>query len=186
MNKQEGRQRDGVGHIFAAGPYTAAATTPSQSAGAVGLLQDGWSVEWAILEQNLDKTDAYARNTIESFHQGLNVALAGIFHEWKALELRLLSPHANILPIGATNMDAGIPGTQGTDMASSIVLTALTGTPAAANGPATATFTAVKHMGDVPISRLFGPEKSIQGFRGRVYPYTRMGAKGGISYWAAT
>lgn len=139
------------------------------------------------MEQVLDKTDAYARTEIETFHQGLRVALAGIFHEWKALEMRLLTPHyAGLLPVGVTNMDMGIPGTQGTDQASSIVLTALAGTPAVTIGPASATFAKVKQMGDVPINRLFGPEKSVQGFRGRVFPYTRSGASGGVSFWAAT
>lgn len=172
--------------VFAAGPYTAAATTPGQSAGAVGLLQDGWILEWTILEELLDKTDAYARTTIETFHQGLQVFLSAVFHEWKAVELRLLTPHAPMLPVGATRMDHGIPGVQGTDQAASIVLTALAGTPSATVGPATATFSKVKQAGDSPISRLFGPEHAVMPFRGRVFPFTQGGAVGGVSFWSAT
>ena len=172
--------------VFAAGPYSAVATTPLNSPAAVGLLQDGWILEWTLLEELLNKTDAFARTLIETFHQGLSVQISGIFHEWKAVELRMLTPHANMLPVGATRMDMGIPGVQGTDIATSLVLTAMAGTPAATVGPATATFPKVKQAGDASITRLFGPEKAIAAFRGHIFPYVQGGAAGGVSFWSAT
>ncbi len=172
--------------VFAAGPYSALATTPTQSAGAVGLLQDGWTVEWTILEEELDKTDAYARTLIETFHQGLRCFINAIFHEWKAVELRLLTPYANMLPVAATRMDAGIPGTQGSDQASSIVLTALAGTPAATVGPVTATFPKVKQSGNVNVNALFGPEKRQTPYRGHIFPLYSSGYVGGLNFWSAT
>lgn len=177
--------------VFAAGPYSAVATSPGVSPGSIGLLQDGWTLEWTILEQLLDKSDAYGRTLIETFHQGLRVAISAIFHEWKAQELRMVTPQmlaavANYLPVGATNMDAGVMGAQGSDQASSLVLTALAGTPAATVGPASATFSKVKQQGDSPIGVLFGPEHRQIPFRGHVLPYTRSNAQGGISFWSAT
>lgn len=171
---------------FAAGQYTSLATTPGQSAAAVGLLEVGWQLEWTLLEQALEKTDAYGRTIIETFHQGLRAFLSCVFHEWKAVELRMLTPHTNMLPIAATRMDHGIPGTQGTDQATSIVLTALAGTPSATVGPATVTITKVKQTGDTPISILMGPEKRSAPYRGLIFPYTQAGAVGGVSFWSAT
>lgn len=171
---------------FAAGPYTALVTTPGQSAAAGGLLQDGWVLEWTLLEQVLDKSDAYGRTQIESFHQGLNAAISAIFHEWKALELRLLTPQANMLPILATRMDVGQVGMQGSDQASAMVLTAVAGTPAALVGPATVTISKVRQVGETPIQALLGPEKRTTAFRGRILPYYSASYTGGLAFWSAT
>jgi hypothetical protein len=171
---------------FAAGQYTAAATTPGSSSAAVGLLEYGWMLDWTILEQVLDKTDAYGRTPIETFHQGIRAGIAAVFHEWKAVELRMLTPHAPMLPVGATRLDHGIPGTQGTDQAAGLVLTALASTPAATIGPASVTISKVKQQGDAQIQALFGPEKRTANYRGMIFPYVVSGAVGGVSFWAGT
>jgi hypothetical protein len=152
----------------------------------VGLLQDGWILDWSILEEELAQTDLYGRQLIESFHMGIRVGINCIFHEWKALEVRMLTPMANMLAVGATNLDGGLVGTQGTDQATSLVLTALAGTPSATVGPASVTISKVKAAGNSPIQVLYGPSKRTGNYRGNIYPYTRSGATGGISYLSAT
>lgn len=147
-------------------------------------------LEWSVLQEELAKSDAFGRTKIETFHQGMRVALSAIFHEWKAAEVRLMTPQmlfavANYLPVGVTNFDVGIMGSYGTDMSSSLVLTALPGSPSATVGPASATFPKVK-QGDGPVSILLGPEHRTMNFRGDVFPSVRSNAQGGVSFWSAT
>lgn len=150
---------------FAAGPYTASHTpTLAGVAGSpetINLTEDGWRSRVRILEDEIDRSDAYGRSLIDTVYAGCRGVVTCTFIEWRASMLKMTYPWAYVLPTGATkwvvvNTTAAM-GRLGSDNAGSLVLTAVANTPAATQGPATVTFGKIKAMANQDIEFYYGP-----------------------------
>lgn len=150
---------------FGAGPYTAAHTP--MLAGVAGspetihLTEDGWRSRVRILEDQIDRSDAYGRSLIDAVFEGCRGGVTTTFIEWRASMLKMTYPWAYVLPLTATKfivVNAAAPiGRLGSDNAGSLVLTAVANTPAATYGPATVTFGKIKAAPDQDIEFYYGP-----------------------------
>lgn len=150
---------------FAAGPYTAAHTptlagTPGSSE-TINLTEDGWRSKIRILEEPIDRSDAYGRSLLDTVYQGCRGVVTTTFIEWRASMLKMSYPWAYVLPTGATKLlvvnATAAMGRLGSDNAGSLALTAVALTPAATQGPQTVTFGKIKAMADQDIEFYYGP-----------------------------
>src|SRR5436305_10663162 len=99
----------------------------------------------------VDNSDAYGKTPIEGFDLGAEFQFQGTLLEWKAGPIALLWPFAAALG------QLGIIGQSLTGLAKSLVLTAVAGTPAAAQGPATITAASTLLATNFNIDLIFGP-----------------------------
>lgn len=150
---------------FAAGPYTAANTptlngTPGSSE-TINLTEDGWRSRMRILSEPIDQSDAYGRSLLDTVFQGCRGMVTCTFIEWRASMLKMTYPWVVVPPTGATKwvvVNAASPmGRLGSDNCGSLILTAVTGTPAATSGPATVTFGKIGAAPDQDIEFYYGP-----------------------------
>lgn len=150
---------------FSAGPYTAS-HTPTQNAVAgspetINLTEEGWRSRMRILEESIDRSDAYGRSLLDAVFQGCRGVLTTTFIEWRASMLKMSYPWATLAPSGATKLivvNSSNPMARlASDNAGALTLTAVTGTPAATNGPATAVFGKLKPVPDQDIEFYYGP-----------------------------
>lgn len=136
---------------FLAGAYTGSYTPAGGSPAAVGITRDGWRPTIAILEEDVRQSDQYGRTLIETFYQGARAGLACTFLEWNTAILNMMFPYGSLLNTGAGKFivaNAANPiGRRGSDVAGSLVLTAVAATPAAAK-PATVTYGKLKPVND--------------------------------------
>lgn len=147
---------------FAAGPYTASHTPAGGSPETIYLTEEGWESRIRILEQPIDRSDAYARCLLDAVFQGCRGVLTSMFIEWRASHLKMTYPWAVVAPLTATKWVvvnvASAMGRMASDVAGSLVLTAVANTPAATLGPATVTFGKIKTVPDQDIVFLYAPE----------------------------
>lgn len=117
---------------FGIGQYTAAISSTD-----LGLTtSEGWKLRYRPAKKKINDTNLYGDTLIDGIYLGMEgVQLMTTFKEWKAGMLGTLWPY------GAAAFDGtlGTIGVLDSSLASTIVLTAVTGTPAATNGPVTLT-----------------------------------------------
>lgn len=146
---------------FAPGYYTATYDPPSaagsSSTGATDLgLVDGVRRLRMRSSAQMVKADRYGDSEIDGIYRGANLSLMMTFKEWTSIIREVLWPYT------ATAGDMGQVGISGrllTDLAGQLVLTALTGTPAATAGPATITFPKAILAPENDVEIIFGNEK---------------------------
>jgi hypothetical protein len=107
------------------------------------------SVEQTSYEEAVNNTDAYGKSRIDGIYQGGDSSFAGTLMEYKAAGI------AAMWPYGAPGV-MGIIGRLRYALAGALVLTAISGTPAASS-PATLTATYAILAANFPIKLLFGP-----------------------------
>lgn len=155
---------------FSTGPYTAQYTPPSGAAGggggqvSLGLVEDVW--RWQGRVELADMVAGItARSVIDSVYQGGNWFMIVTFKEWAS------AVKNTIWPWHSTFGQSGVTGRIATDLAGSLLLTAVAGTPAATAGPATITAAKALCIGDVLDAPLGAVERNIPVLF-RIYPHT--------------
>jgi len=118
---------------WAFGPYTVDYTPAGGEKTAVGLLEQHITMNQPAFAQDV-MASRYAESVIDGIYRGGNVFVQLILKEWK-------TGSKNVMwPFDATLGQSGKIGRAMSDIAGSLLLTAIAGTPAANNGPATRTF----------------------------------------------
>ena len=157
---------------FVAGPYTS--TYNWQAAGAVdlGITEKGYNLSVQHVTENVDETDTYGRSVIDQIYQGTNVTLDMVCKEYKASPLRALHPWnaTAFAPTGASAFRNGLIGLLATAADGVLILTAATGTSAAA-APATLTVTHAIIHESFDLNWLLGPSLRKIPLKFRALPY---------------
>lgn len=109
--------------------------------------------------------DLYGDTQLDGVYRGSDVFLRMIFKEWNATVRKIL------WPFDTDFGDLGIPGKLLTDFAKSMVLTALTGTPAATKGPATVTATLALLAPENDVEVIMGNEQRDVPVLIQCFPY---------------
>ncbi len=112
-------------------PFIAGQYTTTYNSVSVGITQEGFELQIESTNQNVTPSDAYGDSIIDMVYRGGNVHLQ---FEGLAYKAGAITP---FWPWGAIGT-MGVIGRLASDVASSTVMTALTGTPAVAS-PATVT-----------------------------------------------
>ena len=137
---------------FAVGQYTAAVSSTD-----LGLTtSEGWRLRYRPAKKKINDTNLYGDTLIDGIYRGMEgVQLMTTFKEWKTGMLGLLWPY------GAAAFDGtlGTVGVLDSALASTIVLTAASGTPAATAGPATLTAHLAILSPDNDIEVLMAPDE---------------------------
>ncbi len=152
-----------------AGPYTSTYASAS-----LGVMEEGYELEWTIHKDMVDKTDQYGMAAIEGFYLGMNVFVSGIAKETKASVAALVSPYNTMGVTGS--MDLGIIGVADSATAATLVLSAIAGTPAAA-APASLTAAGAIMAENASVKQNFGPWHRKTPYRLRLYPYLSSSVK---------
>lgn len=160
-----------------AGSYTASYTPSGLALTDLGFTERGWMLRWSYNGDDVDNTDTYGQGTlIESFFNGLNMWIAGVFKEYKQGPLYGVAPWQTFAPTGANSFLLGTIGRAATNVGGPIVLTSTAGTPAASS-PATATFPmAIQDRGH-NIEQLYGPTHRTTPFLFRIIPVSSSGIR---------
>lgn len=119
---------------MALGTFIAGAYTGTINSVALGITDEGFDLQWEPKHAPIEKSDVYGDMMIDAIYRGTNWFLQCEFLEYKA------GPLAAAYPWGAIGVQ-GIIGRLASDVATPLVMTATTGTPAVATP---ATFTATK------------------------------------------
>lgn len=158
---------------MALGTFVAGAYTSTYNSVAIGITKEGYRLRFQFLKRLIDKSDQYGDTILDAVYRGANVNLTLQAIEYKAGTTGPAWPYAAL----------GVLGTIGrldSALAQSVVLTATSGTPAAA---APATWTGAKCI--------IGENNNVEwvydssnrevpiGFR--VYPYDA--GSGAIKFW---
>lgn len=169
---------------FAPGAYTMTYAPPSGVAGYTGSPLSCGLIEGVRRlrrrpEAQTMQADQFGKSDIDAVYQGGNWALSMVFKEWTAAIRAILWPFGG----DASTPDWLALGTCGkllTDLAGQIVLTAVTGTPAASNGPATLTFPKAIISPDTDQEIIMGNEPRDIPVVFKLFPYD---AGGGVIKW---
>jgi hypothetical protein len=122
--------------MAALGTFVAGRYTTTFNATDVGITEEGYKLRHELKEIPINKTDAYGDMLIDSIFRGIDWTLTWLGIEYKAGST---APQFGWAAIGVV----GVIGRLGTSIVQTVVMTATTGTPAAA-APATLTATAAK------------------------------------------
>lgn len=157
---------------FVAGPYTA-----TYNAKALGQTAEGFTISHQFLKR-LVQGDAYGQTPQDAVYQGREQFVSARFIEAMEAGVRdLVEPYADVPEtpyyLGRPGvLDVrGVGGSSPQAIAKSLVLTAIAGTPAANDGPATATFLRSILAEGQAVDVLLGPDLREVPVRLRVYPY---------------
>ena len=145
---------------FIAGRYTA-----TYNALALGQTADGFRLNWQLFGQEI-RGDAFGQTVQDTVNQGADMDLAARFIEYNAAAMA-----SAMWPLSATPWDMGVVGRLdvGSSIAKAIVLTAVSGTPAAAV-PATMTLSLASLKKGTPVEILMAPALREVPLRFRIYP----------------
>lgn len=139
---------------FAVGEYTS--TYDGTTCGIV--TSGGWNLRYRPSVKKINDTSTYGDTLIDGIYRGMTgVQLMVTFKEWIAQVKKAVWPYSNASP--AFDGALGTIGKLQSDMAKAIVLTPVTGTPAATNGPTLFTASKAILSPDNDISILFGPDE---------------------------
>lgn len=116
---------------MALGSFIAGAYTGTLNSVALGICDEGYELQVEMHQETINQTDIFGDTMIDWVYRGMDFFLQAEFMEYKA------GPVAASFPYGALGVQ-GVIGRLASDIATSLVLTATTGTPAAAT-PATLT-----------------------------------------------
>lgn len=157
---------------FVAGPYTA-----TYNGKALGQTAEGYTISHQFLKQ-IVQGDAWGQTPQDAVYQGREQFVSCRFIEARRSGvLDLVEPYADVAEtpfyLGRPGvLDVrGVGGTSPNAIARSLVLTAVSGTPAANDGPATATFLQSILAEGQAVDVLLGPNLREVPVRLRVYPY---------------
>lgn len=163
---------------FSPGPYTATWAGASGQPGGAGALDVGLVEGVDRFQRTAEaqdiRVDAYGETVVDGVYRGGQMFVLMTFKEWTDTVKALL------WPFGGTQVspDFGAVGPVGslmTNLAGILVLTAVTGTPAATNGPATINFGSAiispGHNSEV----ILGSEERNVPVVFRCYPYDNSG-----------
>lgn len=144
----------------------------------------GWRLGFTPAHHLVNNTDAYGDQVIETIFRGFSlVSLDFRSLEWKTGVLNASNPFSAYTATGVTTFKPGVVGRRGTDISGAVVLTALTGTPAAtAASPATATFTHAIIREGFNAEWTFGAQNRVLPVGFRILPTDSTGAQ----YFSAT
>ena len=154
------------------GTFVAGAYTGTYNAVAMGLTKEGFRLRFQFLKRLIDRSDQYGDTILDAVWRGVNVNLTLQAIEYKSGSYTPAFPYAALGVLG-------VIGRLDSNLAQAVVLTATTGTPAAA---APATWTGSKCI--------IGENNNVEwvydssnreipiGFR--VYPYD---ASGSVKFW---
>jgi len=111
-------------------------------------------------KKKINDTATYGDTLIDGIYRGMNAQLMVTFKEWTVAVKQAIWPYSAGGPGAGFDGTLGIIGRLDSDISQGIVLTAVAGTPAALNGPAT--FTALRPIladgNDLDIP--FGPDET--------------------------
>lgn len=116
------------------GSFIAGAYTSTYNSVALGITDEGWELQWEVKADLINKSDVYGDMLLDLIYRGTDWFLQAEFMEYGKAAVRDAS-----FPWGAGTLGIqGIIGRLGSNIASALVLTSTTGTPAVAT-PATLT-----------------------------------------------
>jgi hypothetical protein len=161
-----------------AGRFSATYTPPAGSPGDLGITDDpGYRLGFTPEFDEVKDTDAYGAAVIEMVTLGFsNVSLAFTTKEWKTATLLALNPFSTYAASGATTFKPGAVGRAATALAGSVILTATSGTLAAA-APATLTATYAIISKGFRAEWVLGPRHRKIPFQFTLLPYSNTGAE---------
>lgn len=148
----------------------AGAYTGTWNAGALGLTEEGFKLTQDIKEEAIDKTDQYARTTLDTIGQGVDW-----FAEWKFMEYGAAGLAGSISPHGSLGQLGIIGRSAITSFVQSLVLTSTAGTPAAA-APASLTASKSKMAAGQTASIAFDSSLRKVPCRMQLLPYVLTGS----------
>lgn len=149
---------------FVAGAYTGTLATDS-----IGLTKEGYRLRWQYQTDDIDRTDAYGAGTlVEQFYEGVNMWISGIFMEWTQFVLNAVSPYYPWTEAGG-DFDLGVISRAASAVASALVLTSTSGTPAASAPSSITAPLAIQDKG-FNLEMLFGPTHREVPFMFRIIP----------------
>lgn len=153
---------------FIAGKY-AATFDPvgATSIATIGQIEQGITIDHVVFKEEI-RGDNFAQTVQDSVFQGMGVSIAYTLIEWNATNAEIL-----FWPYGTDylTMDAVI-GNLDSNLVGSLLLTALTGTPAA-SAPASITLPRVILANGFPVNVLYAPALRKVPIRQTVYPSTQ-------------
>lgn len=157
---------------MALGTFIAGAYTMTWNSVALGIQrgeQESPSLEFQAFMEEIRNTDAYGRMLLDGIYLGGDYTFSCFCKEYKA------GPIAAMWPFGTFGV-AGVIGRLMTDLAQSLVLTSVTGTPAVAT-PASLTATKTLLAPNFPVKLLYGPTLREVPLRLNLYPIDSSGIK---------
>jgi hypothetical protein len=134
---------------FVAGDYSSTWDPVGGTAATdLGVTEGGYEISVRHEGEAIGETDRYGASVVDGVHRGYNVACQLTALEWTAGVLLAAFPYSAVIgATGAGYLSAGVIGRLWSAVAGPMVLTATSGTPAAA-APATLTATlAIVHEG---------------------------------------
>lgn len=156
--------------VWVAGRYSATYQIPGQSAGSMGILEDGWNLSWVFHRDVINRTDAYADTRVDSVHTGTDVSISGVAKEHLVNVYRAMAPLTTWFPTGASTFLLGTIGVLESDSAGILILTSTASTPAAAS-PTTLTATYAMQKEGAQASILLGPRHRTHPFDMAILPF---------------
>lgn len=129
---------------LAGGVYTA-----THNGSAIGLTEDGADAEFTPLAEILNKSSAHGNAEIGAIHLGLRWRIFMALRLWNSVSRAIIHPFGSL-------GDDGVIGRDYYDLASPIVLSSVSGTPANTAGPTSVTFPKAIIASDVPVRVSFG------------------------------
>jgi hypothetical protein len=156
---------------FVAGAYTSTYQPAGSSATSLGLTEEGYRLRWSYQTDDIDKTDAYGSTLIESFYQGANVSIGGIFKEYTTTTVKAVTAYTPLAATGVSTFDLGVIARAATNVGGPLILTATAGTPAAAS-PASLTAAMAIIPKGFSVEPLLGPTHRKMPFLFQIYPTT--------------
>jgi hypothetical protein len=127
----------------------------------VGLITSGGEhLRFRPKKKKIDDTATYGDTLIDGIYRGLECRLQVTFKEWIAPVKQAIYPYSAAGAPGGFDGTLGVIGRLDSDLAQQIVLTAVSGTPAALNGPATLTAAKAILSDANDIDMLFGPDET--------------------------
>ena len=145
---------------YIAGQYTATFNSL-----AIGQTAEGFKFEFELFKR-LIMGDALAEGPQDAVNRGVRCAI-----EYSILNFNGSASLTCMWPLSATFLDAGVTGRLDSALWHSLILTALSGTPAAvAAAPATLTLPNTILHENYPVELLFEPDLRVIPMRQRVYP----------------
>lgn len=143
----------------------------------LGLMTNGYEVQCEPKEQMVNRSDAYGDSMIDTIYRGGDWGL-----QCEAMEAYITGVKDAAWPFGALGV-MGVIGRLGSDIATSLVLTATAATPAATS-PATMTATKAKLAPNSQPRFSLNSELRLLPFRLVFYPYDA--GSGAIKWFTTT
>ena len=128
----------------------------------VGLTTSGGEhLRYRVAKKKINDTATYAQTLIDGIYRGFDhVQLMVTFKEWNTPVKQAIWPYSSAGAPGGFDGTLGIIGRLDSDLAQTIVLSAVAGTPAATNGPITLTAAKAILSDANDIDILFGPDET--------------------------